>query len=68
MHRVLPKTDKYLGVPPESEWNFSDDAEYVYYCSNETVGGEPILFSNVTFIYKYISSNFFIFAVFRGRI
>lgn len=39
VHRVLTKTDKYLGVPPQSEWTFSDDADYVYYCSNETVGG-----------------------------
>lgn len=36
---VLPKTDKYVGVPPIEEWKLSDDADYVYYCSNETVGG-----------------------------
>lgn len=36
---ALPKVDKYLGVPPVEKWNLSDDADYVYYCSNETVGG-----------------------------
>lgn len=37
---VTPKPDKYLGVPSKDEWKFSDDADYVYYCSNETIGGE----------------------------
>lgn len=41
---VLPKTDKYVGVPPIEEWKLSDDADYVYYCSNETVGGKDIAF------------------------
>lgn len=36
---VVPKPDKYLGVPPVNEWKLSEDADYVYYCSNETVGG-----------------------------
>jgi len=36
---VTPKPDKYLGVPSKDEWKFSDDADYVYYCSNETIGG-----------------------------
>lgn len=36
---VVPKVDKYLGVPPLDQWKLSEDADYVYYCSNETVGG-----------------------------
>jgi len=36
---VAPKPEKYLGVPPADTWKFSEDADYVYYCSNETIGG-----------------------------
>lgn len=39
VHLVVPKTDKYLGVPPMEQWSFSENADYVYYCSNETIGG-----------------------------
>lgn len=39
VHYVLPKVDKYLGVPPKENWSFSEDADYVYFCYNETVGG-----------------------------
>lgn len=36
---VLPKVDKYLEVPSQETWKLSDDADYVYYCANETIGG-----------------------------
>lgn len=39
VNRVLPKTDKHTGVPPQHEWKCSPDAEYVYYCDNETIHG-----------------------------
>ncbi|XP_054288350.1 probable phosphoserine aminotransferase [Macrosteles quadrilineatus] len=36
---VLPKTDSYVDVPPQSSWNLDPEASYVYYCDNETVHG-----------------------------
>jgi len=39
VNKPLPKTDKYTGVPPQSEWKLNPDASYVYYCENETVHG-----------------------------
>eukprot|EP00112_Aurelia_sp_Birch-Aquarium-sp1_P018820 Seg455.6 transcript_id=Seg455.6/GoldUCD/mRNA.D3Y31 product="Phosphoserine aminotransferase" protein_id=Seg455.6/GoldUCD/D3Y31 len=39
VNRVLPKQEKYTTIPPTSEWKHDKDAAYVYYCSNETVGG-----------------------------
>lgn len=39
VNKVLPKMDKYTGVPPQSEWKLNPDASYVYYCENETVHG-----------------------------
>jgi len=39
VNRVFPKQQKYTTIPPKSEWKFDKDAAYVYYCSNETVGG-----------------------------
>lgn len=39
VHYVVPKPDKYLGVPSLDQWKMSDDADYVYFCYNETVGG-----------------------------
>jgi len=37
---VLPKPENgYLGVPSVDKWTLSSDADYVYYCSNETIGG-----------------------------
>ncbi|PIK45890.1 putative phosphoserine aminotransferase-like isoform X1 [Apostichopus japonicus] len=36
---VLTKLDQYNRIPSQDEWNLSDDAEYVYYCANETVFG-----------------------------
>ncbi|WAR25444.1 SERC-like protein [Mya arenaria] len=41
---VLPKTKKYTGIPPESEWNLNPDASYVFYCANETVHGVEFQF------------------------
>jgi len=41
---VVPKPKKYLGVPSVDQWNLSNDADYVYYCSNETVGGVEFQF------------------------
>ncbi len=31
--------DKFANVPEASEWNFSDDAAYIHYTPNETIGG-----------------------------
>jgi len=31
--------DKFANVPETSEWNFSDDAAYIHYTPNETIGG-----------------------------
>lgn len=36
---VVPKTDKYTGIPDSSTWNLNPKATYVYYCANETVHG-----------------------------
>lgn len=36
---VLPKSDKYQGIPEESEWKLDPNASYVYYCANETING-----------------------------
>ncbi|CAN6674392.1 phosphoserine aminotransferase [Trichomonascus vanleenenianus] len=30
---------KYGSIPPQSEWSFSEDPSYVFYCDNETVHG-----------------------------
>lgn len=30
---------KYVSIPDESQWKFSKDAAFVYYCDNETVHG-----------------------------
>lgn len=42
---VVPKPEKYLGVPSTDQWKLSPDADYVYYCFNETVGG--VEFENI---------------------
>lgn len=39
VNRVFPKTSKYTTIPPKKDWKHDTDAAYVYYCSNETVGG-----------------------------
>jgi len=39
VHYVVPKPEKYLGVPSADQFNLSGDADYVYFCYNETVGG-----------------------------
>jgi phosphoserine aminotransferase len=31
--------DKFNTIPPRSTWQLSDDAAYVHYCANETIGG-----------------------------
>lgn len=36
---VVEKPKKYLGVPDVATWKLSEEADYVYYCSNETIGG-----------------------------
>jgi len=38
-NRVNPKTDKYISIAPEAEWVLNPKAEYLYYCSNETIHG-----------------------------
>ncbi|KAH8024074.1 hypothetical protein HPB51_021419 [Rhipicephalus microplus] len=37
VNKVLPKVDKHVGIPPQSEWKCSPDAAYLYYCDNETI-------------------------------
>ena len=44
MNYVVKKPEKYLGVPSIEEWKLSDDADYVYFCYNETVGGISFFF------------------------
>lgn len=36
---VLPKTSKYTTIPELSTWNLNPEADYCYYCVNETVQG-----------------------------
>ncbi|XP_042238425.1 probable phosphoserine aminotransferase isoform X2 [Homarus americanus] len=36
---VLPKSERYTGVPDRSCWKLDPEASYVYYCDNETVEG-----------------------------
>lgn len=33
------KAQDYLSIPAQSEWRLSDNAAYVHYASNETIGG-----------------------------
>lgn len=40
---VVPKTDKYTGVPSRDSWNLSPNAKYVWYCANETVHGKTLV-------------------------
>jgi phosphoserine aminotransferase len=37
--------EKFNTIPPRSTWQLSDDAAYVHYCANETIGG--VEFPNV---------------------
>jgi phosphoserine aminotransferase len=30
---------KFRSIPPTSEWQLDPQADYVYYCSNETING-----------------------------
>lgn len=39
VNMVLAKLDQYNRIPSQDEWNLSEDADYVYYCANETVFG-----------------------------
>ncbi|CAN7979849.1 unnamed protein product [Ixodes pacificus] len=39
VNKVLPKVDKHICIPPQSEWKRSSDASYLYYCDNETIHG-----------------------------
>ena len=36
---VLPATDAFLGIAGRDQWRLRPDADYVYYCDNETVEG-----------------------------
>jgi len=36
---VVPKREKFLDVPAEETWKFSENPSYFYYCSNETIDG-----------------------------
>ena len=53
--------EKFNTIPPRNTWKLSDDAAYVLYCANETIGG--VEFPNVpdvgdTPLVADISSNF----------
>ncbi|KAF0302197.1 Phosphoserine aminotransferase [Amphibalanus amphitrite] len=39
MQPVLPATEKFLGIAGRDQWRLRPDADYVYYCDNETVEG-----------------------------
>ncbi|XP_071493140.1 phosphoserine aminotransferase-like [Diadema antillarum] len=36
---VFPKPSKYTSIPPPETWEMDPEAEYVYYCANETING-----------------------------
>lgn len=36
---VVPKQDKFAGIPDPKQWKLDPEASYVYYCDNETIGG-----------------------------
>jgi len=39
---VIPKENKYQGVPDENTWKLTEDPSYFYYCANETIHGVEI--------------------------
>ncbi|XP_026481823.1 probable phosphoserine aminotransferase [Ctenocephalides felis] len=39
VNMVIPKMSKYQDIPDQSTWNLDPNADYVYYCANETVDG-----------------------------
>lgn len=39
VNMVIPKTNKYTGVPDQKTWKLDPNASYLYYCDNETVHG-----------------------------
>lgn len=42
---MVPKPAKYLEVPSRDQWNLSEDADYLYFCYNETVGGTFLIYN-----------------------
>lgn len=39
-NNIIPnKTGKFLTIPDQNEWSISKEAEYLYYCDNETISG-----------------------------
>lgn len=38
----VAKIEKFVDVPPISEWKLSKNAAYLYYCANETIHGVEI--------------------------
>jgi phosphoserine aminotransferase len=61
-HAVLDtKNSKYTTIPDQSKWSVRPDAEYLYYCDNETVNGVEFQFvpdSNGIPLISDMSSNF----------
>jgi len=60
---VIPKQDKYTGVPAENTWKLTENSSYFYYCSNETIHGVefdaiPDIIPKGTTIVCDMSSNF----------
>ncbi|XP_045584086.1 phosphoserine aminotransferase [Procambarus clarkii] len=39
VNQVVPKRERYTGVPDRSSWTLDPDASYFYYCANETIEG-----------------------------
>ncbi|UYV60189.1 PSAT1, partial [Cordylochernes scorpioides] len=39
VRQVLPHASSYTSIPPQQQWNLSPEADYVYYCANETIHG-----------------------------
>ena len=37
---VYPKPSSFTAIQDSSTWNLTPDADYLYYCSNETVHGK----------------------------
>ncbi|KAK0181908.1 hypothetical protein PV327_000092 [Microctonus hyperodae] len=59
---VHPVGNKYTGIPDQSKWNLNPNASYLYYCSNETIGGIEFNFipeSNNVPLVVDMSSNIF---------
>ena len=49
--RILQKLSRsflILAIPPPDTWKMDPEAEYVYYCANETINGKPMCWNKHT--------------------